>query len=490
MKTVITATFKQESNRYSPGVSNMELFEARIASLDPVGIISNNQNASTEMGAFIRTFQNEPEFDLRPVAEFNAAPGPVVGDDVWNLVAKTLLDAIDNTPSVDGLLLALHGAMVTQSTEDGEGDLLELLRKALGPNVPIICSLDLHANITEKMIRNANGFFPYDYYPHTDTFEAGIRAAECMKKTLRGEITPVTAFCKLPLLMPYVPTAHPVMEPIVRKNQSFRRQEKLINVNLCHGFFHADIYEQGAAVLVTADGDRELAQSLADELGAEIYEKRALLNRKYFTAQEAVKQGLAAKCSPVTLADVADNPGSGGSGDGMELIRVMLQEQVTDGVVALIYDPETVAQAKKAGVGACMEFELGGKLAPEYTDGPLKVQATVEALNDGRVLNTEGYLKGTYTRFGDLAVLRVQGIRIIVGSIRQQPVSLGIYQYCGIDPTAAKILVVKSAVHFREAYEKISPLILDTLTPALGPPTPDMLPLAHCRRPIYPLDDI
>ncbi len=490
MKTVIAATFKQETNRYSPGVSNMELFRARIANLVPGDIIRENVNASTEMGAFIRCFQEDPEISLCPVAEFNAAPGPIVGDDVWQLVSKTLLDAVAASPKVDGILLALHGAMVTERTEDGEGDLLELLRQAVGPKVPIICSLDLHANITAKMVQYADGLFPYDYYPHTDTCDAGGRAAECMKNTLYGRVSPVLGYCKLPLLMPYIPTAHPSMEPVVRKNQALRGQGSIINVNLCHGFFAADIYEQGAAVLVTADRDRETAQKLAQELGAEIYEKRHLFARDYLSAQEAVRRAMGEDPGPVTLADVADNPGSGASGDGMDLIRAMLDSHVTGAVVAQIYDPETVEQAKQAGIGASLEFELGGKLAPEYTGGPLRVQAVVENLNDGVVFNTEGYLKGTVTRFGDIAVLRVQGIQIIVCSIRQQSVGFDIYRYCGIDPSKAKILMVKSAVHFRAAYETISPLILDVQTRALGPQTPDMLPLTHCRRPIYPLDNM
>lgn len=489
MKTIITAEFKHETNRYSPGKTDMTAFQNRSASWGERRIRDFYRGAKNEMTGFLDYFDREGDFRPVPVLALNAQPGPVVSSDVWETVKGALLDAICAEARVDGILLALHGAMVTDSTEDGEGDLLEALRSQVGPHVPIICTLDLHANVTEKMVRNADGFFPYDYYPHTDLYEAGQRAADCMYRAVLGQIHPVIGFAKLDCIIPYIPTAHPEMAPFVEKTQQLRRQGAVLTANLCHGFFAADIYDLGAAVLVTADGDLQKAKTLADRLGKEIFEKRYNLKRSFYTPEQALKLAMKEKNTPVTIADVADNPGSGGTGDSTWLLKAMIEMDVQDAALAVIYDPETVMLAERAGVGSEVEVSVGGKLVPELTGGPVRALARVCAINDGMVYNREGCSKGVLTPFGKCAVLKIGGIYVIVSSIRTQPWGLEIYRYCGITPSAMKLLVVKSAVQFRASFETVSPVILDVEAPALGPQSPKMLPLAHCRRPIYPLDD-
>ncbi len=488
MKTIITAEFKHETNRYCQGVTGFDAYRARGAFVGDEEIEKGYDGAFNEMNAFYNYFSEKEGYKIVRVVVMNAQPGPVVATEVWDFVRDSILTAIDKEEKVDGLLLALHGAMVTESTEDGEGDLLEILRKKVGKDVPIITTLDLHVNITEKMAKNADGLFPFDYYPHIDFYEAGLRAAECMYRTLEGEIKPVLAMKKLDFILPYMPTAHPEFAPLLKMAQDMRGKDPIINANICHGFFAADLYWQGAGVVVTANGDRELAQSVADKIGDAIFEKRHKLDREFYTAKDAIRVATETGLAPVTLADVADNIGAGGSGDATELLRAMVEMDVQNAAVAIIYDPETVEEAEEIGVGNTFNARIGGKMVPELTGGPVECTARVRCINDGTIRNKTGVTKGLITRFGKTAVLQVGGIDVIVTSIRSQPWDVEIYRYCGIEPTEKKILVVKSTVHFRASFELVSPLILDVETAALAPQKPTSLPLAHSRRPIYPLD--
>lgn len=490
MKTIICGQFKQESNRYAKGVSGLKEYEEREYLFGEDALREAFQGAKNELGGFFDVLDKEPECRLIPVLALNASPGPVTAQSIWQQVADTLLAAIDREPSVDGVLLALHGAMVTEEMEDGEGELLALIRQKVGPDVPIVTSLDLHANVTEKIMANATALFPCDYYPHTDFYEAGVRAAQCIWGSVTGAIRPVMRWKKLDMIFPYVPTASEAFAPLLKKAQHWRDSGRLLDATICHGFFAGDIYEQGAAVLTVADGDAPLAQTLADALGAEVWAARKQLDRQFLMPQEAVKLALQAEEYPVVLADVADNPGSGATTDSVVLLRHLLEAGAEDVAFAVIYDPQVVEQAWQAGIGAQIEVDLGGKLAPEITGGPLHCTAYVEKLTDGCFRNRDRMNKGVLMLFGNCAVLRIGGIRVIVCSNHAQPYDLEIYRHCGIRPEEMKVLVVKSAAHFRASFGTIAKQIYDVETPALGPMRPQMLPLAHSRRPIYPLDDM
>lgn len=490
MRTILTAEFRHETNRYAYGITDMQAYRQRNAVFGEAAVRQQFAGAENEMTGFDDYFADVPGYQVVPVLAMNASPGGVVAQSVWELVKDSLLEAIDQTPQLDGLLLCLHGAMVTEELEDGEGELLQILRQRLGTNVPIVATLDLHANVTEKMIRNVDAFFAYDYYPHTDLYETGKRAARCMHRALEGEVSPVTAYCKLDMMLPYMPTENPTFAPFLAQALKMREKGKLIDVTICHGFFASDIYEQGVAVLAVADGDVQLAQKTADELGAQIFSARKQLRREFLSVQEAVAQALSSTQFPVVLADVSDNPGSGGSVDSTALLRELIKQDAQDAAVSVIYDPETVQQAKEAGIGNRISVQLGGKIAPEVTGGPICCDAVVKALTDGKFRNQGKMWHGVQMNFGDCALLQIGGVLVIVCSVRAQPLDLEVYRHCGIQPEKMKILMVKSAAQFRASFGTIAAQILDVQAPALAPQNPQALPLSHSRRPIYPLDDI
>ena len=490
MKTVICGEFNQETNRYAKGVTGEAEYRSRWYEWNDSAIRKAFAGTASELGGFYDVLDREDDCKLISVMSVCASPGPVTAQEIWQQVTDRLVDTVDRLEQVDGVLLALHGAMVTEEMEDPEGELLEILRQKLGPTVPIVTTLDLHANMTEKMMANATAFFPYDYYPHTDAYEVGARAAQCLWDTMNCKIQPVMKWNKLDLIFPYVPTALPAFVPLLQEAQQLRQAGTLINAGICHGFFASDIYDQGAAVLTVSDNNPELAQTLADELAAKIWAARKQLDRQFYDADEAVKLAMAATEYPVVLADVADNPGSGASADSVVLLQKLVEAGAQDVAVSMIYDPQVAEQAWQAGVGAEISVTLGGKIAPEITGGSYGCNAIVEALTDGKYRNQDAMNRGVWIRLGPTALLRIGGVRVIVCSVRSQTYDLEVYRHCGIQPENMKILVVKSAAHFRASFGTVAKKIYDVETPALGPMRPQALPLAHSRRPIYPLDDV
>lgn len=490
MKTIITCVFQQETNRYAEGVTTADIFRQREYFHGTEEIRKFYTGVRNELGAFIEFFDPKEEYQLVAPVAFGASPGPVVAQDVWQETMDGLLGAIAQQPKVDGILLALHGAMVTEEYEDAEGEILERLRSAVGKDIPIMVTLDLHVNMTEKMIRNTDAFFVYDYYPHTDSYATGMRAAACMYETLEGRMHPVMAWNKMDLILPYMPTHEAVFAPFLSKAQELRDSGKLINVSICHGFFASDIYEQGAAVVAVADGDADLAQKTADALAEEMYAARKSLNRTYYTPEQAVKLAMESEEFPVVLADVNDNPGSGASTDAPLLLQTLIDMKAQDVAVAVMYDPETVEAAIKAGVGETITVSLGGKTVPELTGGPIRCDAYIKALTDGRFRQRGPMGRGKQVSYGKCALLQIDSIQVIVCSFHTQPYDLEVFRHIGIRPEEMKIIMVKSAAHFRADYGTISNKILDVETPAQAPQRPEQLPLSHSRRPIYPLDDM
>lgn len=490
MKKIICGQFKQETNRYSPNLSDEKAYRDREYFWDEAGIRTHFSGTRTELGAFFDLLDPQEDCELIPVMALNASPGPVTAQCIWDRVAQRLLEAIEAEPYVDGVLLALHGAMVTEEMEDGEGQLLKLLRQRLGPDIPIVTTLDLHANVTQRMVENATALVSCDYYPHTDFYETGLRAAKILWQAVTGGAKPVMAWKKLPMLFPFVITDMGPIVPLLKETQDLWENGTLMSASICHGFFHSDIYELGAAVLTVADGNGVLAQSCADALAESIWSVRGELTRKFYSPQEAIKQAMEAESGPIVLADVADNPGSGATMDSVELLRKLLEMGADDVAFAAVCDPQVVHQAARAGIGVRIQVELGGKQAPEITGGPICCEAVVEKLTDGCFYNQGPMFHGLQMNYGDTALLRIGGVQMIVCTNHAQPYDMGIFNHCGFDPSHKKILVVKSAVHFRAHYKTVAKQILDVETPALGCMRPEMLPLAHCRRPIYPLDDL
>lgn len=488
MKTILTAIFRHETNRLAPGTSGWEDFQSRYALYEEAAIRRRIAGAKNEMNAFLGYFDPLEDYCICPVLALNASPGPVVAQEIFDDACHRLVKAARETPELSGILLCLHGAMVTERTEDGEGELLAVLRQVVGDGVPIVATLDLHANVTAKMMENATALFAYYNNPHTDPYETGLRAANCLHGTLEGRIHPVMGWARQNMLLPVTPTAHPSLAPYREKAMELSKAPGMIDVSICHGFYLSDIRDMGLVVLAVADGDRAQAEHIAQGLSQELFDRRREFQKQTLSPAEAVRIAMESGNYPVVLADVSDNPGCGASMDSTGLLRELLEQGAEGAAFAAVYDPEAVALAEKAGVGAMVSLSLGGKIAPEQTGGPVAVTAYVKCLADGQFHNRDEVSHGLLVKFGKCALLVVEGLQIIVCSVRCQPYDLEIYRHLGIHPEDMNILAVKSAAHFRASFGKIAARIIEVNAPGLAAPDPESAGLTHVRRPIYPLD--
>ena len=392
------------------------------------------------------------------------------------------------------MVLALHGAMVTEQSDDGEGTTLSRVRAIIGPDVPLIATLDPHANCTTLMVESADVLISYDTYPHIDGYERSQEAVGLMKRMLSGKISPTAGFARLPLISATVAefTGRGLAKEIMERAFEFEKEPGVLNVAVNWGFAYADTPVTGMSFVVTTDNDRVRAQEIADDMAAWTWERRAGFIPSALTVEEAIKEAMAEPLGPVVLADVADNPGGGSPCDGTALLWGLLDLGATNAAIGPIADPEVVEIAFNAGVGKEISCELGGK-TDDLHGFPIPVIAEVVHLSDGR-FEYEGPMRtGHIGWLGRAAVLHVLGrlgnvVEVLVTERRVQALDTGLFRSQGIEPLEKKIIVVKSSVHFRGAFTPIATRIIEVDTPGLIAIDLTRFDFKRLQRPIWPLD--
>lgn len=484
---ILIAEFKHETNTFAKSKTGKNEFYNRYIKFGK-DIIEFFQNTKVEIGAFIDLCIKE-NFEIIPVIAANAWPGGVVTRDMFDMVKNLIVSAIKKEDCIDGILLSLHGAMVLEDSPDGEGDLLEEIRNITGNDIPIIATLDLHANITEKMIIHSDALFPFDNYPHTDMYERGLEAAVVLSNLLLKKIKPVLRMKKLPLITPLIRTEESPYKDFLDLAHKWEKEPKVISVSIVAGFSYADIYESGVSVLAQTDNDIQLAQDIVESIGSQIIKRRTEFVHKTLSIKDAIRIGMKSDKIPVVLAEVSDNPGGGSPGDGTELLRALINMKAQNVAYANICDPETVDRAIKAGVGSELMVKLGGKSAYNLGD-PIEIMGVVKTIADGKFRNKGPMSHGLLNNMGRTVVLGIEGVDVIVTERSFQPWDPEIFRRVGIEPTDKQILVVKSTVHYRAAFGEFASKMIDVDTPGLAPVNIKRLEFKNIRRPIYPLDDL
>lgn len=480
MKYIYAASFLHESNTFSKNRSDLSWFQKRCWKLGE-DVVRRFQGVRTEFGGFLDVFSDTDDMELLPLLAAEATPSGPVGDDVVKAVYEIVKRKLREAKQVDAVLLSLHGAMVTETSEDGDGDFLEMIRGEVGRDVPIYATLDLHANITKKMTEYADVLIPYDCYPHVDKYERGVQAAGLLVKALRKEIMPQMAVVKLPLLMPLIGTQSPVMEPVTQKISELEERSGVLNASITHGFINADIEECGAAVQVVTDNDPVLAEWLAAELAEFVWEKRDLFAAQYDTVEEAVRKAMKAEKWPVVISDGPDNPGGGSYADGTYLLRELIEQKCESALIALLCDAEAVEACERAGTGAELTLSIGGKHEPGCLGEPVVCKVRVLKLTDGKYHNRGPMNRGIAMDLGGTALIDIQGIRVILTKNPTQPYDLELLALHGLQACEEKIIVVKSAVHYRGAYEPVAAEILSVSYPGICYLDPGDVPFVKCR---------
>jgi microcystin degradation protein MlrC len=426
---------------------------------------------------------------LVPSVAASASPAGRVTRDIYEHVKQRLLADLESAGRLDGVLLDLHGAMVPEGIDDGEGDIIAAVREAVGPKVPIAVTLDFHGNLGHDMISKADLLHGYKTYPHVDMAERGVEATERLAQVIAGRIKPTAAWRKPPLMPPLgrQGTARGPMRRLYDLADEMEKDPKVISISLFAGFPYADIPDAGLGIYVVTDDDPTLAERLATQLERVAWEHRHEFIHTALPVKEAVARALAAEGRPIVLADMADNTGGGAAGDGTEILRELLRVSARRATVACIWDAAAVAACIKAGVGAGVTLDVGGKVDDRH-GAPVRVTGTVRTLSDGRFVHRGPMMRGLPGRLGPTAVLDVNDIKVILISYRWQTLDPEMIRFVGIDPLLEKILVVKSTIHYRAAFEPIAKEIIEVDAPGLSSSNLSRFPYRRIRRPIFPLD--
>lgn len=488
MYHVMIVQFKHETNTFKPEPTGIEDYRKRNLVFGS-DIMTWFAGVREEMGGFLDGLQGSDVDIIAPVAA-NAIPGGRVETAVFDFVWQKIRAAVEKNPVIDGVLFCMHGAMVTEEFEDGEGEMLERLRCLIGMEAPVFVTLDLHANVTQKMLQNATALFPCDYYPHVDFYEKGYKAAKIMLDTLKGKVFPVMNSRQLPMINGTIPTCTGLMSHIVEKFQSYRDNPKVLDTSIAHGFHCADIYEAGTTVIVVTDREEEYGRKIVDEIAGCMWNNRERLQKRLFTIDEALEIANRTEDHFYVFADGGDNPGGGAPADGTILLKELLDRDVQDAALAVICDPEAVKEAEAAGPGEELDLMLGAKKCPEFMGKPVSCHAYVRSISDGVFTYKCAMGKGGKDRLGKTAVLRIKGVEVIVCSNRVQPRDMEIFRACGIDPYDKKILCVKSSVHYRASFQEEAVECLDLDIPGLSPQKVIPENYINVKRPVYPIDDI
>ena len=427
--------------------------------------------------------------ELLPLLNAHAQPAGVVQQAAADHLLNALCNRLREALPVDGLLLDLHGAMVTEHWEDAEGAILSAVRQLIGPDVPLVATFDLHANLTPRMAQAADVLIGFDTYPHVDMRARGEEAVELLARLCRGEVRAAQALVQLPLLTmpPKQCTLRQPMQGLIARLHALEARPGVLTASLAMGFPFADIADAGVSVLVTTDGDRPAAERLAREYAAAVWSAREQFLPELTPVDEALRFAREEARGLVIYADGSDNPGGGAPCDGTVALRRLIETDFQGGVVGVLYDPETVAQAHAAGVGKTIAARIGGKTDDRH-GAPLETPAYVRTLGDGRYIHRGPMNRGLAGDFGPMAVLVVGGVEIVLASRRRQLLDAEMLRIVGISPEHCRLLVVKSAVHFRADLGPLAERIFDADTPGIHRPDFGNYHYRRLRRPIHPLD--
>jgi microcystin degradation protein MlrC len=486
---LIVAELKHETNVFSGVKTELHQFQERTL-LYGQEMLDAFRGTRTSVGGVIDASAAN-KVELVPTLSADAMPSGIVTAQAYNFLKTKILDGIRNVGTVNGVILLLHGSMMAEGIGNAEGDFAMAVRNLVGPKVPIVCTLDLHATVTNLLAQTCDALFGYDTNPHVDSYERAVEAVNVCVAIIRGEIKPVKALRKPPMMPPTINmrTTEGPMVKIFERAYEMERNPKVVNVNVAGGFPYGDSKESGFSVVVITNNDKELAASYAQELSDFAWSLRREFLKPLTPVREAVKRAIEAKEGPIVLADVADNPGGGGSGDGTVILKTLLDMRADNVGFALVKDPEVVAKAIETGIGGMVKMKLGGK-TDNLHGPPIEVTGYVETITDGIFVHKGPMGTGSRGQIGRSVVLKIDGIRVIVAERKMAPNDPEIFRRHGIEPTEKKILVVKSRGHFRAGYEPFAKEIIEVEAPGLANPNLKQFPYKNVKRPIFPLDDI
>ncbi len=497
-KRVALLGFSIECNRFAPVATEAD-FRSRTW-FEGAGLLAEARSPAprmlAELPGFVADMDAAGEWDPAPVMLAMAEPNGPVQQDVFLRMLAVWEAGLRAAGRVDGVYLVLHGAGLTTVDDDPEATMLELVRGIVGPDVPVVASLDLHGNISERLVALLDGFVGYRTNPHLDMRERGVEAAALLRRLMAGTKTAL-ASVRLPLVPPSVTM---LTDPSVperpygelidlgqRRMTEAPYAGRVLNVSVMGGFAFADTPFNGLTAVVTAT-DKDAAEGLAHEIAEAGWARRDRFQARLTSMDDAVRRALAtAEGGPaLAFADVADNPGGGGRGNTLHILKEFVAAGVRDAVVGLIWDPALAADAHRAGAGAAITAQFG-----RNADEAWSVPARVLALHDAPVRGRRGIFAGNTIPLGPMALLDVGGVQVAVASRRVQCADPAFLEALGIDMGAVRCLAVKSRGHFRGGFDEYfgPSQIVEVDAPGLTSPVLSRFAWTKLPRPVLPLDE-
>lgn len=486
---VLIARMNHETNTFSPVPTPLASFGRNGPSYDGQAL-ADNDGARTAMGAFIDLARARGAQMVTPLSAW-ASPSGRVDAAAYDEMCSRVLAGV---PGCDAIFLDLHGAMVAENSDDGEGDLLARVRQA-APGVPIAVALDLHGNVTPGMVSNADVIVSFKTYPHIDMYEAGEHAGRLLWKMIDGASRPVMAWRRIPLMTHTLRSAtdsgamHDAVQAACEEEA-----RGLLGVSVLAGFSLADIPYPCISVVAVAEGEQAVAEAAATRLAGQIWAQRdgfvyrsepldASLSRASQMAQGSHR--------PILLLDHGDNCNSGGTCDTTAVLEAALRAGM-DGIMAgLLCDPQAVEQMTAAGVGARVTVPLGNKRSLANIgihSKPFMASGVVSAVSDGEYVISGPTYTGMKVSMGASAVLDIGAAKIVVTSVTHEPWDLGVFESLGLDPRGARYLLLKSRMYCRPVFVPISGGLVECDSPGVTTSDYRIFPYAHLARPLYPLD--
>jgi microcystin degradation protein MlrC len=491
---LVAALMKHETNTFSPVPTPLARFCVNADKpYEGKAAYDAYKGTGSALAAYIDLAEQAGAELVTPIAA-NAFPSGPVSSQAFEYISDVICTAVAR--GCDGILLDLHGAMVTDTVEDGEGTLLARLR-SVAPDVPIAVAFDMHANVFPAMVDSATTIAGYQTYPHVDHYETGMRAGRTVLRKLRGELTPTMVWGNLPML-PHIMrqgTADSPNREIQARAKAMEHRGEALIASVFTGFPHADVSNAGLSAVVVTDSDEAAARRLQDELLAMAWESRrafvyelealssSLERAKWLSLQQTDK--------PVILLDHYDNCGSGGTMDTTAVLEGVLRAGFEDVAVFAIFDPAAVQKLKGVGVGNRATLRIGGNIdMPSIgrKGQPVEVSGTVKLISDGKYCNRGPMESGVLINMGDTVVLDTGNTEIVIISRQVEPYDTECLASLGIDPRKKRFLVLKSRIHYRATFAELAGAIVECA--GVGVCTSDygQLKFAKVRRPIYPLD--
>ena len=477
--------FLHETNTFAPSKAPLEAFLhgggwPALSRGDDIYAALKNVNIGAS--GFIEN-ASARGWEMVPTLWCMASPSAEVTAEAFDALTDELVERIAAALPVDGVYLDLHGAMVSENHPDGEGEVLRRVRTAIGPDIPLVASLDLHGNVSALMVEAADALVAYRTYPHIDAALTGSRATDMLASLLGTKMRPAKAFRQLPYLIPIAWQAT-AMEPCktIYAELAALESEAVPTLSFLPGFPAADFADCGATVVAygATQGDADRA---ADAVFSRVMASEAAFKGKVFTPDDGVKEAMRlaeGAGKPIVISDTQDNPGAGGDSDTMGMAHALVRNGAERAAIGVIVDPAAAEAAHVAGEGATIRVALGAKSGIPG-DQPLEAEFVVEKLSDGRFIAPGPFYGGSRINLGPSACLRIGGVRIVVGSRKAQMADQAMYRQVGIEPTQQSILVNKSSVHFRADFEPIAAAILVCAAPGPMPVDPASLPWRRLR---------